>query len=189
MPKHTDQLVDEILVLDCQSGSREALDLLFSRWHSRLLRHAYYITGDSDAAWEVAQGTWLGVVRGISRLDDPAKFAPWVFRIATNRSRDWISQRRKARRLSDLPPETPNTDDDEIARSDTTLDVHDVLEMLPEESRTVLNLYYIEHLGVPEVASALAIPAGTVKSRMHAAREAFKRIWISRTRHRQNQTR
>ena len=72
----SEQIVDEILVMDCQSGRSQALDMLVGRWQKRLWRYACRLTGDSEAAWEVTQESWLGIVRGIRRLNDPARVRP-----------------------------------------------------------------------------------------------------------------
>ena len=71
MAEHTEQLVDELLVMDAQSGQVRALEMLVSRWQRRLWWHAYNLTGSSDGAWDITQETWLGIVRGreIKRLE------------------------------------------------------------------------------------------------------------------------
>ncbi|MFB0554210.1 MAG: RNA polymerase sigma factor, partial [Phycisphaerae bacterium] len=60
MDRSVEQLVDEILVMDCQGGSVKALEILVSRWQKRLWRYAYNLTGDTEAAWDITQDSWLG---------------------------------------------------------------------------------------------------------------------------------
>lgn len=172
----SEQIVDEILVMDCQSGRAEALDLLVSRWQKRLWRYACRLTGDAEGAWEVTQEGWLGIVRGIRRLNDPARFRPWAYRIVTNKANDWI--KRKIKRSASEPedPREPQARDGRQA-SETSADLEAILSRLPERSRTALTLYYLEELDVTEIARVLNIPAGTVKSRLHTARAEFKRQW------------
>ena len=69
--RSVEQIADEILVMDCQSGRAKALEILVSRWQKRLWQYAYDLTGDSEAAWDVTQESWLGIIRGIRRLNDP----------------------------------------------------------------------------------------------------------------------
>jgi RNA polymerase sigma-70 factor (ECF subfamily) len=172
----SEQIVDEILVMDCQSGRAEALDLLVSRWQKRLWRYACRLTGDAEGAWEVTQESWLGIVRGIRRLSDPARFRPWAYRIVTNKANDWIKRKIKhSASESDDPPE-PRACDSRQA-SETAADLEAILSRLPERSRTVLTLYYLEELDVTEITRVLNIPAGTVKSRLYTARAEFKRQW------------
>ncbi len=70
MERSTEQLVDELLVMRCQDGDAAAMDALVGRWHERLLRHACRLTGSLEAAREAVQDAWLGIVRGLRRLDD-----------------------------------------------------------------------------------------------------------------------
>ncbi|MHC4356893.1 MAG: RNA polymerase sigma factor, partial [Planctomycetota bacterium] len=101
MDRSVEQLADEILVMDCQSGRVRAMEMLVSRWQERLWRYALRLVGDTEAAWDITQDSWLGIIRGISRLNDPARFRSWAYRIVTNKSRDWI-KRRKATKQTDI---------------------------------------------------------------------------------------
>jgi len=172
----SEQIVDEILVMDCQSGRSAALDLLVTRWQQRLWRYACRLTGDSEAAWEVTQESWLGIVRGIRRLNDPARFRPWAYRIVTHKANDWITRkiRRGASALAE--PVEPHTAGNRQA-SETSADLQVILGRLGARSRTVLTLYYLEELDLAEMARILRVPQGTVKSRLHTARAEFKQQW------------
>jgi len=161
--------------MDAQSGRVEALELLVSRWQQRLWRYACRLTGDAEAAWDVTQEAWLGIVRGITRLGDPARFRPWAFRIVTNKANDWI---RKSARAAQGPADP--ADGRRQADNETTDELHAILQRLPEKSRTVLTLYYLEEFALADVARILRIPRGTVKSRLHTARAEFKRLWQRR---------
>lgn len=78
-----DDVYDELLVLRCQEGDQDALDELVARWQRRLFDHARRLTQQTDAAWDVVQEAWMAIVRGIGRLQDPASFRPWAYRIVT----------------------------------------------------------------------------------------------------------
>ena len=95
-----EQLVDEILVMDCQSGSVKALDILVSRWQKRLWCYAYNLTGNSEAAWDITQESWLGIIKGLRKLHDPAKFRSWAYRITTNKSIDWMKKTKSVKQIS-----------------------------------------------------------------------------------------
>lgn len=176
MGRIKEQLIDEILVMDCQSGRIKAMEMLVSRWQKRLWRYAYRLTGDSDAAWDVTQEGWLGIIRGIRRLDDPARFKAWAYRIITNKVNDWI---RKSKAVSRRGADPINQGQavPEQARSDSASDLHAIMHRLPAEHRMILSLYHLEGLGIAEVARVLQIPTGTVKSRLHKARRELKELW------------
>jgi RNA polymerase sigma-70 factor (ECF subfamily) len=172
MGDDSEQLVDELLVMDAQSGRVKAMETLVCRWQKRLWRYARRLTGDTEAAWDVTQEAWLGIVRGIGRLSDPARFRAWAFRIVTNKANDWL---RKAARVAPRPADPAVRACQE--GNDTTDDLHHILRRLPERSRTVLTQYYLEEFPLSEVARILRVPKGTVKSRLHKARAEFKRLW------------
>lgn len=172
MVDHSEQLVDELLVMDAQSGRSQAMEMLVARWQKRLWRYACRITGDSEASWDVTQEAWLGIVRGIGRLGDPARFRPWAFRIVTHKANDWIGRRARVGRRPMEPPAEPQRPVNE-----TTDDVYAILHRLPAKSRTVLTLYYLEEFSLADVARILHVPQGTAKSRLHTARAQFKQLW------------
>jgi RNA polymerase sigma-70 factor (ECF subfamily) len=166
-----EQLVDEILVMDCQSGSVKALEILVSRWQKRLWRYAYRLVGDSEAAWDITQDSWLGIIKGLRKLHDPANFKAWAYRITTNKSIDWIRKSKAAKQVSiEEIKDAPYKE-----KKDTGL--KELLEKLDVRKKAVLNLYYFEKLSVPEISVALKIPKGTVKSRLYKARNELRRLW------------
>lgn len=166
-----EELIDEILVMDCQSGRRKALEMLVSRWQKRLWHHAYRLVGDSEAAWDVTQQSWLGIIKGLSKLQDPANFRAWAYRITTNKSIDWIKKSKAARRVG--IEEIQDCSHEEKKDSG----VKELLEKLDIRKKVVLNLYYFDQLSLAEISVALSIPKGTVKSRLAGARRDLKELW------------
>jgi len=176
MKRPTEQLVDELLVMRCQDGDAASMDLLVARWHERLLHHAMRLTGRRDAAWEAVQEGWLGIIRGLKRLDDPARFRPWAYRIVTNKCADWIRRRKRQRRFGrmneSVEPAAPASGDADKTAAD---EVRAAMECLSDGQRIVLRLHYTDGLGVAEISQALGIPVGTVKSRLHHGRAELRR--------------
>ena len=171
MDRSVEQLVDEVLVMDCQSGSVKALEILVCRWQKRLWRYAYRLVGDSEAAWDITQESWLGIIKGLRKLQDPANFRSWAYRITTNKSIDWIRKNKSVKQLS-----IEEIEEQQSSRKKDT-GVKELLEKLDIRKKAVLNLYYFEHLSVPEISVALKIPKGTVKSRLYKARKELKELW------------
>jgi RNA polymerase sigma-70 factor (ECF subfamily) len=171
LDRSVEQLVDEILVMDCQSGNVKALDMLVSRWQKRLWGYAYRLTGDYEVAWDITQDSWLGIIKGLRRLNDSASFKVWAYRIVTNKANDWRRMTRsvKTSSIEELP-------DGELAGEESA-GVRELLDKLDMSKRVVLSLYYFEQLSVAEIGEALKIPNGTVKSRLHNARKEFKELW------------
>jgi len=170
MPDPRDSLTDELLVMDAQDGDRRAMDRLIRRWQKRLWAHAYRLTGDHDAAWDVTQDGWMAVIKGLGRLHDHARFKPWAYRIVTNKAMDWLKRRPAPRPLPAQPPgRQPEPDSDETLSR--------LLGRLAPARRAVLALYYLDDLSIAEIGAVLRIPTGTVKSRLHHARNELRDLW------------
>ena len=161
---------DQLLVMEAQDGDVRAMEALVRRWQKRLWQHALRLTDDREAAWDVTQQTWLGIIKGLRRLNDPARFRAWAYRITTNQAMDWLKKNRgSTRSIADHPePTSPETAD---------LGLMELLPKLDLKKRLVLSLFYLEQLTIPEISAALGIPSGTVKSRLHKARQELKELW------------
>lgn len=177
MRNSLEQIADEILVMDAQDGRRNAFETLVSRWQKRLWWHAFNVTGRAEAAWDVTQESWLDIVRGLTRLKEPAKFGSWAYRIVGNKAYDWRRQNGRECPPEIEPEDTPASTAEEGKRETTARDVHDILRRLSARSQVVLNLYYLEGFGLAEMAEILGAPEGTVKSRLYAARLEFRKHW------------
>ena len=165
------QLEDQILVMDAQDGDAEAMQKLVKRWQKRLWCHAYRLTGYEEAAWDVMQEAWHDMIKGLNKLHDPARFKAWAYKITTNKAMDWIKHKSRHKHVSlDVVAETPISDPIQTG-------IQELMAKLKAPQKVVLSLYYFEELSVAEISHVLRIPSGTVKSRLHAAREALKALW------------
>jgi RNA polymerase sigma-70 factor (ECF subfamily) len=178
MTRSLQDIMDEWLILRCQDRDADALRELVGRYEQRIWRHALYLTGRHEAAREVAQETWLAIVRGLPRLRDPASFRTWAYRIVARRSADWIRRRTRDRARTPhsadriaAPAERDRAcsiDDDDLAA------LRLAIRRLPLHHRSVLDLHYRDGLSINEIAAVLEMPPGTVKSRLHHARQTLR---------------
>ena len=171
MKNNLSDIENQLLVMAAQDGDAEAMEKLVSQWQKRLWQHAYRLVGDTEAAWDVTQQTWLGIIRGLRKLRDPADFRAWAYRITTNKAIDWTRKSKASRQVSIEDIQDP------LQKQKKDADLKDLLEKLDIRKRAVLSLYYLEQLSVPEISAALNIPRGTVKSRLHNARKELKELW------------
>jgi len=174
MDKAQDRAIDELLVIRCQAGEQASFDLLVRRWQRRLWQYALRLTGDPDAAWDVTQETWMAVLRQLRKLTDPAWFAAWIYRIVRNKSADYCRTARRLRNLAVGVAEQQRSKPE--SQRDDCRDAAEALAQLPPESQELLTLRYSGNLTILELAVVLGIPAGTVKSRLHYARERLRQI-------------
>jgi RNA polymerase sigma-70 factor (ECF subfamily) len=133
------------------------------------------IMADAALAEDVAQEAFLQALRSLAQLRDPSAFYPWVRRLATRLALRALRHRPET--SGDADPQAGSTDP--ARQAETRLAVQLVLGQLPPELRAVLVLREMEQLDYQEIADALGVPLGTVRSRLHAARERFRETWTA----------
>jgi RNA polymerase sigma-70 factor (ECF subfamily) len=166
---------DELVVIRCQLGERDAFEALIERWHQPLWRYLRGLADSTEAADDLAQETWLRVLRGFNGLRDAARLRPWLFGIARRVAMDRLRQR--YRRPTDAEAIL-----EDIAAPEVDADLESDLAameagmaLLPPRERETLALFYMRGFTIDEMAQLLAVPAGTVKSRLYRARELMRR--------------
>ena len=184
---------DEKLFEDYRSGDQDAFGQLVSRYEKELYNYLVRFLRKPSLAEEVFQETFLQVHVSAGRFQTDRRFRPWLYTIASNKARDLL--RRRARRptvhLTALDDELGPTELwGNLVRDDTTpqdlalekerrLAVQQAVERMPEKLKEILILAYFNQLSYREMAEALDIPLGTVKSRLHAAVAAFAKEYAN----------
>lgn len=176
MQREATRVLDEYLVAAARTGDRKAFGLLAERWQPKLVAHAWRLTGNRDAALEAVQAGWIEIVRGMAQLRDDRAFPAWAYRIVSRRCARGIGEAVRSRELQadlaclpeEIPAEPGGSIDADRLRA--------AIARLPGEQRSAVALFYLEELSVAEVAVALAIPAGTVKSRLLHARRKLRDV-------------
>lgn len=168
MRKSRCQIYDELLVIKCQQGDREAFNELVGRWQKRLWHYACRVTGSESTAWDIVQETWCGIIKGLRKLDDVSVFPQWAFRIASNKCADWGRKQKRQERLNnELVKRGQNESGEKQNGCEKTESLQIAIEKLSPERRALLALRYSEGFDVSQIAEILRIPKGTVKSRLH----------------------
>lgn len=166
------RIFDEYLVASARTGDRKALEQLAGRWQKKLVAHAWRLIGDPEGARDAAQAAWIEIVRGLDRLQDARAFSAWAYRIVSRRCANQIGEAQRRRRLAEVLASEPEP---EVTDTGARLDadrLRGAIRGLPPEQRAAIALFYFEDMSVAEVAVALDVPAGTVKTRlMHARRK------------------
>jgi len=170
MKDNLSKIETQLLVMAAQNGNAAALEKLVCLWQKKLWQYVFRLTVDIHASWDITQQCWLEIIKGLRKLHDPVNFKAWAYRIATNRSIDWLKNTNKRQHidLESIEVDCNQKNDD--------LQVKEVVKRLKNDSRVILNLYYFEQLSISEISIALNIPPGTVKSRLFTAREELKKL-------------
>jgi RNA polymerase sigma-70 factor (ECF subfamily) len=159
--------VPDQLVLDAQRGDVLAMDALLERVLPLVMSISRRLGG--PAAEDAAQDTLLNIFRNLQDLRRPEALASWVATIARREA----LRHTCARTTEPLPDELPTTQPDDPLR------LHEALAALTFGQREVLLLRDLNGLSEAETAALLALPRGTVKSRLHRARKALREAWLT----------
>ena len=172
MPRPEDPRPDQELVRALNAGDASAFDALYYRYRDWCLRLAYRFTRDHDDALDVLQETFAYVARKFPGFVLTASMTTFLYPVVKNSA---LAVRRKRRRLVTGSEETievptvartePEEPRDALAR---------VLSRIPDASREVLLLRFVDGLKMHEIAAALGVPVGTVKSRLHNALQTLR---------------
>jgi RNA polymerase sigma-70 factor (ECF subfamily) len=176
MSDPVERLFVEYLVASARAGSRTALGRLAERFQPRLLGHARRLTGDAEAARDVVQDAWVEIVRSLPRLHDLRAFPAWAFRITSRRAARWVRQQQRSRATTAAAAAQPA--EDPLNTSERAADAARItraLAKLSADQQAAVALFYLEGMGVAEIAVALEIPVGTVKTRLMLARDKLRR--------------
>ncbi len=193
-----EELSDEQLLGLYRSGRTEAFEALIHRYRQELFHFLVRFAGNRAAGEDLFQETFLQIHLSAESFDLSRRFKPWLFTIAANKARDYLrkNNRQKTAPLSalidesqgegrrfvdlleaELPLPTEVVEDEETRRR-----VRRIVAELPDHLREVLLLAYFNQMAYKEIAEALSIPLGTVKSRLHAAVGTFAHLWKTRNR-------
>jgi RNA polymerase sigma factor (sigma-70 family) len=155
------------LVRRAQLGSSAAFEELVLRRGPQLYRYLVVLVRDEPDALDAFQETLTAAWQGLPRLKAAAKFWPWLCGIASNKAADAVRAR----------VWTSEAEVEAEASASGVFELREAVAALPESFRQVLLLRYLLGLTEEEVAQALGIPVGTVKSRSARARKALMEVW------------
>jgi len=175
---------DADLVARWQAGDQEAFATLVRRHESRVFRMLFRMLGTREEAEDATQEAFLSLHRHGKRFRREARFSTFLYRVAANaalnrrRSLGRARAREKALAVrqaagSDLPS-APRDPEGAASGAEVQSAVQEALSTLPPDLRLAVVLYDIEGQSYREIAVALEIPEGTVKSRIHRGRQALR---------------
>lgn len=171
---------DQALVMAAIDGDRRALDTLLRTHYDRIYAVCRRITGsDADAA-DAAQEALIKIVRSLASFDGRSAFSTWAYRIATNTSLDELRRRRRRPQIAGGADDDRHVgepvDPDAVLHVEAVVDrmaIDAALAQVPENFRVPLVLRDVGDLDYAEIADALDVPVGTVKSRIARGRAAL----------------
>ena len=169
---------EQLPVAQARAGDPLAWDALFRRYQLPLYVFVFELVRDEQAALDVVQEAFIAAARHIGSLRSDDKFGSWLFGIAHQKC---IQRWRKRREiLLDEIPETPEAfddgPDDLLIRREQEAAFMNLLAQLPPPQRAVLLLHFVEEFSLEEIAHITSAQLGTVKSRLHYAKRALRKL-------------
>jgi RNA polymerase sigma-70 factor, ECF subfamily len=162
---------DERLLARVATQDRGAFHLLYDQYATAVYRYALSILRKPHLAEDVLQETMMAVWKGAKNFKGRSKVMTWILGITRNQAHNILRKESKGQRLP--APDTASESYDPTQSLHIDLCVQDALEAISPMHREVMHLVFYENLTVRETAELLEIPEGTVKSRMHHARQAL----------------
>ena len=177
MHRAKDAIYVELLALRCRRGDRAALEELIRSWERRLFYFIRQLVGNEEDASDILQQTWLRVLGGIGSLREPQRLTSWLYRIARNTALNHARAQAAYRAgLEESPDQACAEEGSDAFDLEDAEQVHAALQRLSLPHREALTLYFLEDLAIEEIADVLGVQPGTVKSRLHYAKRALRKI-------------
>jgi RNA polymerase sigma factor (sigma-70 family) len=176
------------LVARARAGDERAFRALLEKYERPVFSICLRMVRNRDEATDLAQESFIRVFGSLDRYNPAFAFSSWLFKITSNLCIDYLRKRRIITFAMDDPVETemgeftrqyvsPDpTPDETLSRNEKMQKLDAGIAALPEHYRIMLVLRHQEDMSYEEIAESLAIPLGTVKARIHRAREMLKSI-------------
>lgn len=182
-------LSDEMLVKKAQDGDQNSLSDLITRYERKTYNLAYRLMGNHADASDAAQEALVRICMRLQNFRGDSAFSTWLFRVVTNTCLDELRRRGRLRHasLDDVLPveegavsrQAPDEADSPVEhaeRQEVQAAVKRAINRLPDEYRVVVIMRDLQGLSYHEIAAMLDTTLGTIKSRLHRARQALRTI-------------
>ncbi len=187
-----DRRADLKVIRRCKRGDEEAFAQILDRYRTPIYNLCYRMTRNPEDARDLGQEIFIKVFSLLERYDEEYAFSSWLFRIATNHCIDHL--RRNRLRLLSLErdggydeeeaeiqiPDPGPPPDVKLQRREAVERLEEVIAELPPHYRVITLLRHDQELSYEEIAEALDLPLGTVKARIHRARNMIQQILHAR---------
>jgi RNA polymerase sigma-70 factor, ECF subfamily len=171
---------EQLPVQQARAGSPEAWDVLFRRYQLPLYVYVFELLHHEQTSLDVVQETFINAVRHLGSLREDGKFGSWLFGIAHQKCvQHWRKQGREEMLLDEVAGAAPDFEDgpDELLiRREQEAEFMKLLNQLPLPQRSVLLLHFVEEFPLEEIAAITGAQLGTVKSRLHYAKRALRKL-------------
>ena len=180
---------DEVLVRRAQRGNSAAFDVLVERYKERLYATVYHMTANHEDANDLVQDTFIKAFKSLNSFRGQSSFYTWVYRIAVNRTINFLKRRKNRNQYSlDDLESSIQTDPDlvemmshvtprrEVGLIELHEKLNEALQKLSEAHRAVVTMHDIQGMTHADIAKAMKCSEGTVRSRLFYARQQLQSL-------------
>lgn len=186
--ERADARAEARIIARASAGEPDSFRILVERYRHQAFALALRIVRSPEDAEEAAQDAFLRAWRALPRFRGECRFSTWLFRIVTRCALDHLAslRRRRGREtamesalVEALAENREGADGSGSTRERFRLER--LIATLPDTARAVITLFYLQDRSVDEVAEALQLPTGTVKTHLHRSRAALRQAWLRET--------
>jgi RNA polymerase sigma-70 factor (ECF subfamily) len=167
------EVEDRDLIAKARRGQVDAYNVLVSRWEKRVFNYLLRLVGHREDALDLSQDVFLKAYQNLKKLEDPAKFPGWLFRIAHNEAFSLLRRNRPEGEMG-MEPKTGSESSGRMFPIELSLAVQGALGRLSDDQREAVLLKVYQGFKFEEMAEILACPVSTVKSRLYTALDLLK---------------
>ena len=171
---------EQLPVAQAKAGEPDAWDALFRRYQLPLYVYVFELVHDEQTSLDLVQETFIAAVRHIGGLRDDDKFGSWLFGIAHQKClQRWRKRDREAAAMEEISSASPELEGDPaelLIQQEQEAEFMNALNQLPLPQRSALLLHFVEDFSLEEIAGITGVSPGTVKSRLHYAKRALRRL-------------
>ncbi|MHB8523590.1 MAG: RNA polymerase sigma factor [Limisphaerales bacterium] len=169
------------LVQAARAGAPEAWDSLFKRYQLPLYVYVFELVHDRQTALDLVQETFINAARYLDSLRDDEKFGSWLFGIAHQKClQHWRKRHVETVSLDDEEHDFPNEEAEDprelLIHREQEQELFALLDRLPIAQRAAVLLHFVENFSLEDIARITGAQLGTVKSRLHYAKKALRRL-------------
>ena len=182
---------DQVNIARAQAGDASAFNNLIRKHEARAYQYAFRLTRNPEEAADIVAEAFVRIYNALHNFKGQSAFSTWMYRILTNCFLD-IRKRERTRPTTSLettvqtadgemerqiedPHRTPH---EEMERNERERRVERAVALLPEYQRAMIVMYHAEMMSYEDIAAALDLPIGTVKSRLNRARLSLREILV-----------
>jgi RNA polymerase sigma-70 factor (ECF subfamily) len=181
-------LTEQDLITGLKEGNTLAFKELVANYQLPVINTCLGIVQNRHDAEDLTQDVFVEIFRSVASFRADSKLSTWIYRIAVNKSLNFVRKQKKRRWISSLEdflkvktePETSGYGISELERSETGREIHQALASLPENQRIAFTLNKYDELSYKEIAEVMNLSVPSVESLIHRAKQGLqKKLWAS----------